>query len=85
MAQSIGRSGTNVTAADLIKLSVKNYGASQGDDHFLILQKDIRASLYFDVDNLDPVLNRLSFSLPLIDSDARSQGKAQIGILKKSR
>ena len=85
MAQAIGKLGTNVTAADLIKLSVKNYGASQGDDHFLILQKDIRASLYFDVDNLDPVLSRLSFSLPLIDSDARSQGKAQIGILKKAR
>jgi hypothetical protein len=85
LATQIGKSGTNVKASDLIKLAVKNYGASQGDDAFLILQKDIRTSLYFDVDNLDPVLSRLSFSLPLIDSDARSQGKAQIGILKKAR
>jgi hypothetical protein len=85
LAQKIGSMGTNAKASDLIKLAVKNYGASQGDDHFLILQKDIRASLYFDVDNLDPVISRLSFSLPLIDSDARSQGKAQIGILKKAR
>lgn len=85
LVNAVGRKGTAVTAADLLKIAVKNYGVSQGDDHFLILQKDIRASLYFDVDNLDPILNRLSFSLPLIDSDARSQGQAQIGILKKAR
>jgi len=77
--------GFKVTAADLMKIAVKNYGVSQGDEHFLILQKDIRASVYFFVDNLDPILSRLSFSLPLIDSDTRSQGKAQIGILKKAR
>lgn len=77
--------GPKVTAADLIKIAVKNYGLSQGDEHFLILQKDIRTSIYFFVDNLDPILGRLSFSLPLIDSDSRSQGKAQIGILKKAR
>ena len=41
--------------------------------------------MYFYIDDLDPVYNRLSFSLPLIDSDARSQGKAQIGILSRSR
>ena len=85
LAIKVGKLGTNVTAADLVKLAVKNYGVSQGDEHFLILQKNIRASLYFDVDNLDPILNRLSFSLPLIDSDSRSQGQAQVGILSKSR
>jgi|TARA_B110000459_G_scaffold132477_1_gene144877 hypothetical protein len=77
--------GMKVTAADLIKIAVKNYGVSQGDEHFLILQKDIRTSIYFYIDNVDPILSRLSFSLPLIDSDTRSQGKAQIGILKKAR
>ena len=79
------KKGAGVTAADLIRIAVKNYGLSQGDEHFLILQADIRMSLYFNVNDLTPVLNRLSFNLPLIDSDARSQGKAQIGILKKSR
>lgn len=85
LVKKAGAMGSSITAADLVKIAVKNYGVSQGDEHFLILQKDIRASLYFYVDNLDPILNRLSFSLPLIDSDARSQGQAQIGILKKAR
>lgn len=79
------KKGTGVTAADLIAIAVKNYGLSQGDEHFLILQSNIRASLYFYVDDLSPILNRLSFSLPLIDSDSRSQGQAQIGILAKAR
>jgi len=79
------KKGTGVTAADLIAIAVKNYGLSQGDEHFLILQSNIRSSLYFYVDDLAPILNRLSFSLPLIDSDSRSQGQAQIGILAKSR
>lgn len=85
LVKKAGELGSKVTAADLVKIAVKNYGVSQGDEHFLILQKDIRTSMYFFVDNLDPILNRLSFSLPLIDSDARSQGQAQIGILKKAR
>lgn len=79
------KKGTGVTAADLIAIAVKNYGLSQGDEHFLILQSNIRSSLYFYVDDLSPILNRLSFSLPLIDSDSRSQGQAQIGILAKAR
>lgn len=85
LVKKAGSMGSRVTASDLIKIAVKNYGASQGDDHFLILQKDIRASLYFNVDNLDPIINRMRFTLPLIDSDSRSQGQAQIGILKKAR
>ena len=79
------KKGSGVTAADLIAIAVKNYGLSQGDEHFLILQSNIRTSLYFDVDDLSPILNRLSFRLPLIDSDSRSQAQAQIGILSKSR
>lgn len=79
------KKGTGVTASDLIKIAVKNYGISQGDEHFLILQRDIRASLYFFVDNLDPILNRLSFTLPLMDPDKRSAAQAQVGILKKAR
>lgn len=85
LIQKAGKAGTRVTAADLVAIAIKNYGESQGDDHFLIIQKDIRTSIYFYIDNLDPILSRLSFSLPLIDSDTRSQGKAQIGILKKTR
>jgi len=79
------KKGTGITAADLIAIAVKNYGLSQGDEHFLILQSNIRTSLYFNVDDLSPILNRLSFSLPLIDSDSRSQGQAQIGILSKAK
>ena len=79
------KKGTGVTAADLIAIAVKNYGVSQGDEHFLILQKDIRTSLYFYVDDLAPIINRLSFSLPLMDPDKRSAAQAQLGILKKAR
>lgn len=79
------KKGSGVTAADLIAIAVKNYGVSQGDEHFLILQKDIRTSLYFYIDDLSPIINRLSFSLPLMDPDKRSAAQAQLGILKKSR
>ena len=85
LISNAAKKGTGVTAADLISIAVKNYGLSQGDEHFLILQSNIRSSLYFYVDDLSPILNRLSFSLPLIDSDSRSQGQAQIGILAKAR
>ena len=85
LVKTVGAKGQNVNQHDLIKIAVKNYGSSQGDDRFLIVQKDIRTSIYFHVDDLDPVLDRLAFSLPMFDPDARSQGKAQIGILKKSR
>ena len=85
LVKKVGKMGTNVTSKDLVTIAVKNYGASQGDDNFLILQKDIRASLFFNIDNINPIYNRLSFTLPLIDSDARSQGQAQMGILKKGR
>lgn len=85
LISNAAKKGTGVTAADLISIAVKNYGLSQGDEHFLILQSNIRSSLYFYVDNLSPILDRLSFSLPLIDSDSRSQGQAQIGILAKAR
>lgn len=85
LVKKAGGLGTNVTAKDLVAIAVKNYGASQGDDNFLILQKDIRASLFFNVDDIEPIINRLSVSLPLIDSDSRSQGQAQLGILKKAR
>ena len=79
------KKGSGVPASDLVAIAVKNYGLSQGDEHFLILQSNIRSSLYFNIDDLSPILSRLSFSLPLIDSDSRSQGQAQIGILAKSR
>lgn len=85
LISNAAKKGTGVTAADLISIAVKNYGLSQGDEHFLILQSNIRSSLYFYVDDISPILNRLSFSLPLIDSDSRSQGQAQIGILAKAR
>lgn len=85
LIKKVAAKGPDVKARDLIGIAVKNYGESQGDDHYLIIQQDIQTSMYFYIDDLDPVYNRLSFSLPLIDSDARSQGKAQIGILSRSR
>lgn len=85
LIKQVAAKGQDVKARDLIGIAVKNYGESQGDDHYLIIQQDIQTSMYFFIDDLDPVYNRLSFSLPLVDSDARSQGKAQIGILTRSR
>ena len=80
-----GTKGESVTALDIIKIAIKNYGSSQGDDNFLILQKDVRKSMFFNVDNVDAIYGQLSVSCPLIDRDARSAGKPQIGILKRDR
>jgi hypothetical protein len=80
-----GKKGESVTALDIIKIAIKNYGSSQGDDNFLILQKDVRKSMFFNVDNVDAIYGQLSVSCPLIDRDARSAGKPQIGILKRDR
>ena len=84
-ALSVETSLQNIDLHTAIAIAVKNYGVSQGDEHFLILQKDIRTSLYFYVDDLTPIINRLSFSLPLMDPDKRSAAQAQLGILKKAR
>lgn len=80
-----GKKGETVTALDIAKIAIKNYGASQGDSNFLILQRDVRKSLFFTIDNVDPAWNFLSFKCPLIDKDARSQGKPQLGILKRGK
>ena len=58
----------------------KNYGVSQGDDMFLIIQRNNETSLFFEVDNIEPIWNQLAVRLSLIDRDYRSAGKAQIGI-----
>ena len=85
LVAAAGKKGESVTALDIIKIAIKNYGSSQGDDNFLILQKDVRKSMFFNVDNVDAVYGQLSVSCPLIDRDARSAGKPQIGILKRGR
>ncbi len=85
LVAAAGKKGETVTALDIIKIAVKNYGASQGDENFLILQKDVRKSMFFNVNGVDAVYSKLSVSCPLIDKDARSQGRPQLGILKRGR
>ena len=85
LVNAAGKKGEAVTAIEIAKIAIKNYGASQGDSNFLLLQRDVRKSMFFTVDNVEPVWNVLSFKCPLIDKDARSQGKPQLGILKRGK
>ena len=52
---------------------------------FLIIQRNNETSLFFEVDNIEPIWNQLAVSLSLIDRDYRSAGKAQIGIRSRLR
>jgi len=85
LVTAAGKKGETVTALDIIKIAIKNYGSSQGDENFLILQKDVRKSMFFNVDKVEDVYSKLSVKCPLIDKDARSAGKPQLGILKRGR
>jgi len=82
---NISKKLANITALDLATIALKNYAASQGDDNFLILQRDVKQSIYFTVKDIESIYTRLSVTIPIIDTDARSAGKAQLGILKKER
>ena len=77
--------GSNVEPIDIVKIAFKNYGVSQGDDMFIIIQRNNETSLFFEIDNIEPIWPHLSVSLSLIDSDFRSAGKAQIGIRSRLR
>jgi|ETNmetMinimDraft_20_1059909.scaffolds.fasta_scaffold34468_1 hypothetical protein len=79
------KKGTNVQPIDIVKIAFMNYGVSQGDDMFLIIQRNNETSLFFEVDNIEPIWNQLAVSLSLIDRDYRSAGKAQIGIRSRLR
>jgi hypothetical protein len=77
--------GPSVTPLDLAKIAHMNYGKSQGDENILIVQKDISSSLFYKIDDLDSIWGTLSITLPLIDHDSRTYGRAQVGILKGER
>jgi len=74
-----------ITALDLVSIAVKNYAASQEDDNFLIIQRDVQQSIYFTVNDIESMYNKLAVSIPIIDTDSRSAGRPQLGILKRER
>ena len=78
--RSVANRGSDTEPKQLFKLALKNYAVAQNEENFLILQRDIQTSLYFSIDNVDEVISKIRFTLPLITSDTRTQGKAQIGI-----
>ncbi|HAP31194.1 MAG TPA: hypothetical protein DCR01_04425 [Flavobacteriales bacterium] len=82
MVVSVAKKGPNITGKDLLQLSIYNYGRSQDDEHFLILVKSTRSSLYFQIDNWDQP--GLQFSLSVFGNDLRTVGQTQIGILKRA-
>ena len=82
MVSKVAAKGKNITGKDLLGLSIYNYGRSQNDEHFLILVKSTRSSLYFQIDDWDQP--GLQFGLTVFGSDARTVGQTQIGILKRA-
>ena len=82
MVTKVASKGENITGKDLLGLSIYNYGRSQNDEHFLILVKSTRSSLYFQIDNWDQP--GLQFSLNVFGNDLRTVGQTQIGILKRA-
>ena len=79
MVVKAAKKGANITAKDLVGLSIYNYGRSQNDEHFLLLDKASRTSLYFDIDNWD--LPGFGYGLTVFGSDSRSVAQTQIRIL----
>lgn len=76
----VAQKGPQITGRDLLGLSIYNYARSQNDEHFLILVKSNRSSLYFHVDNWEQA-HGLQFNLSVFGNDARTVGKTQVGIL----
>lgn len=79
----VAKKGPQITGRDLLGLSIYNYARSQNDEHFLILVKANRTSLYFRVDQWEQA-HGLQFSLALFGNDTRAVGKTQVGILKSA-
>ena len=81
MVAEVSKKGKNITSKDLVQLSIFNYGRSQNDEHFLMLEKASRTSFYFDIDNWD--LPGFGYSLNVFGSDLRSTGQTQIYIMSR--
>jgi hypothetical protein len=79
----VAKKGPQITGRDLLGLSIYNYARSQNDEHFLILVKANRTSLYFQVDQWEQA-HGLQFSLTVFGNDTRAVGKTQVGILKSA-
>lgn len=80
---AVAKKGPQITGRDLLGLSIFNYGRSQGDEHFLILVKVNRTSLYFHIDEWEKA-HGMQFSLSVFGNDLRTVGQTQIGILKSA-
>ena len=80
LRSKVAEKGKNITGKDLLQLSIYNYGRSQNDEHFLILVKSTRSSLYFQIDNWDQP--GLQFSLNIFGNDLWSHDKGQAYMFK---
>lgn len=80
---AVAKKGPQITGRDLLGLSIFNYGRSQGDEHFLILVRVNRTSLYFHIDEWEKA-HGMQFSLNVFGNDLRTVGQTQIGILKSA-
>lgn len=79
----VAKKGPKITGRDLLGLSIYNYGRSQNDEHFLILVRSNRSSLYFHIDNWEQA-HGLQFNLTVFGNDSRTVGKTQVGILSRA-
>lgn len=82
MVSKVAAKGSGISGRDLLGLSIYNYGRSQNDEHFLILVKATRTSLYFHIDSWEQA-SGLQFSLNVFGNDLRTVGQTQVGILKR--
>lgn len=80
---AVAQKGPQITGRDLLGLSLYNYGRSQNDEHFLILVRKNRSSLYFHIDEWEKAQG-LQFSLNVFGSDLRTVGQTQVGILTRA-
>lgn len=80
---SVAGKGKNITGRDLLGLSIFNYGRSQNDEHFLILVKKNKSSLYFHIDEWEKAAG-LQFNLTVFGNDLRTVGQTQVGILTRA-
>jgi hypothetical protein len=79
---AVAKKGAQITGRDLLGLSIFNYGRSQNDEHFLILVKKNRSSLYFNIDSWEQA-HGLQSNLTVFGSDLRTVGQTQVGILTR--
>lgn len=80
---AVAQKGNSITGRDLLGLSIFNYGRSQNDEHFLILVRKNRSSLYFHIDEWEQA-HGMQFSLTVFGNDLRTVGQTQVGILTRA-